>query len=127
MAVCRVECGGLEKKNYVPLTGHNYETVSIREATCTQGGLTLHLCKSCGDFYTETTPIGSHHYHTKNVNPNCQSVGYTEHKCEVCGDTYITDIQPLVSHAFDTPLNVLQKPRLARIKVIQLPLVRFVV
>ena len=95
------KCGGLEKKNYVPMTGHNYETVTIREATCKQGGLTLHLCKSCGDFYTETTPMGAHHYHTKNVNPTCQSVGYTEHTCEVCGDTYITDIVPIVSHAFE--------------------------
>ena len=72
------ECGALEKKNYVPMTGHNYETVTIREATCKQGGLTLHLCKSCGDFYTETTPMGAHHYHTKNVNPTCQSVGRSE-------------------------------------------------
>ena len=95
------ECGGLEKKNYVPMTGHNYETVSIREATCTQGGLTLYLCKDCGDFHTETTPTGSHHYHTKTVNPTCQSVGYAEHTCEICGDTYITDIQPIVSHAFE--------------------------
>lgn len=95
------ECGALEKKNYVPMTGHNYETVIIREATCKQGGLTLHLCKSCGDFYTETTPMGAHNYHAKNVNPTCQSVGYTEHICEFCGDTYITDIQPIVSHAFE--------------------------
>lgn len=95
------ECGALEKKNYIPAKGHTYESVTIREATCTQGGLTLYLCKDCGDFHTETTPTGSHHYHTKTVNPTCQSVGYTEHTCEVCGDTYITDIQPLVSHAFE--------------------------
>ncbi|MCR4693533.1 MAG: S-layer homology domain-containing protein [Firmicutes bacterium] len=95
------ECGGLEKKNYVPMTGHNYETITVREASCTQGGLTLHICRDCGDFYTETTPIGSHHYHTKSINPTCQSVGYTEHTCDVCGDKYITDIQPLVSHAFE--------------------------
>ena len=95
------ECGALEKKNYTPAKGHNYESVTVREASCTQGGLTLYICKDCGDFYTETTPIGSHHYHTKTINPTCQSVGYTEHTCEVCGDTYITDIQPLVSHAFE--------------------------
>jgi len=95
------ECGALEKKNYTPAKGHNYESVTIREASCTQGGLTLHICKDCGDFYTETTPIGSHHYHTRTINPTCQTVGYTEHKCDVCGDTYITDIQPLISHAFE--------------------------
>ena len=94
------DCGDLEKKNYTPMTGHNYETVIVREANCKQGGLTLHLCKDCGDFYTETTPMGNHHYHTKTVNPTCQSVGYTEHTCGICGDTYITDIQPLTAHTF---------------------------
>ena len=96
------DCGALEKKNYVQAKGHDYETVNIKEATCKENDLILHLCKNCGNFYTETTSTGEHRYNTKTVEPTCQMVGYTEHKCEICGDTYITDIQPIVSHSFES-------------------------
>ena len=41
-------CGRLEKRNYTPTGGHDYEDVTIREATCKQGGLVLTMCKNCG-------------------------------------------------------------------------------
>ena len=94
-------CGALEKKNYTPATGHAYENITVREATCEQGGLVLSICKSCGDFYQTTTPNGEHHYHTNVISPDCKSVGYKEHICEVCGDTYITDITPIIPHSFE--------------------------
>ncbi|MBO4898629.1 MAG: S-layer homology domain-containing protein [Clostridia bacterium] len=96
------DCGALEKKNYVQMTGHDYETVTIKDATCKENGLILNLCKNCGDFNTVTTTTGAHKYNVKTINPTCQMVGYTEHKCELCGDTYLTDIQPIVSHAFES-------------------------
>ena len=94
-------CGRLEKRNYTPASGHDYEDVTIREATCKQGGLVLTMCKNCGDFHEETTPTGEHKYSTKVHNPTCREVGYTEHTCEVCGDTYITDMTALISHAYE--------------------------
>ena len=94
-------CGRLEKRNYTPAAGHDYEDVTIREATCKQGGLVLTLCKKCGDFHEKTTPTGEHKYNTKVHNPTCREVGYTEHTCEVCGDNYITDITPLIAHAYE--------------------------
>ena len=94
-------CGRLEKRNYTPAGGHDYEDVTIREATCKQGGLVLTMCKNCGDFHEETTPTGEHKYSTKVHNPTCREVGYTEHTCEVCGDTYITDMTALISHAYE--------------------------
>lgn len=94
-------CGRLEKRNYTPATGHDYEDVTIREATCKQGGLVLTMCKNCGDFHETTTPTGEHKYQTTVHNPTCREVGYTEHTCEVCGDNYITDITPLIAHAYE--------------------------
>ena len=94
-------CGRLEKRNYTPAGGHDYEDVTIREATCKQGGLVLTMCKNCGDFHETTTPTGEHKYNTKVHNPTCREVGYTEHTCEVCGDTYITDMTALISHAYE--------------------------
>lgn len=95
------ECGELVKRNYTPAKGHNYEDITIREATCKQGGLVLTLCKDCGDFHQTTTATGDHKYKTERHNPTCQNVGYTDHICEVCGHSYITDIVPLVSHAYE--------------------------
>ena len=94
-------CGRLEKRNYTPASGHDYEDVTIREATCKQGGLVLTMCKNCGDFHETTTPTGEHKYNTKVHNPTCREVGYTEHTCEVCGDNFITDITALISHAYE--------------------------
>lgn len=94
-------CGRLEKRNYTPATRHSYEDVTIREATCKQGGLVLTLCKKCGDFHEKTTPASQHKYKTEVHNPTCREVGYTNHICEMCGDNYITDITPLIAHAYE--------------------------
>ena len=94
-------CGRLEKRNYTPATGHSYEDITIREATCKQGGLVLTLCKKCGDFHETTTPVAEHSYRTEMHKSTCREVGYTNHICEVCGDTFITDIQPLIAHSYE--------------------------
>ena len=94
-------CGRLEKRNYTPAIGHDYESVTIREATCKQNGLILTMCKKCGDFHEETTPTGTHDYEIKQHNPTCREVGYSEHICTVCGDNYITNITPLISHSYE--------------------------
>lgn len=61
-------CGRLEKRNYTPAKGHSYEDITIREASCTQGGLVLTICKNCGDFHQTTTPTGTHSYKTHTHN-----------------------------------------------------------
>ena len=94
-------CGNLDKRNYTKATGHNYKAITIREATCKQGGLKLNLCDKCGSFYEETTPVGEHKYKTEKVQPTCRNVGYTNHICEICGNSYITDMMPIISHAYE--------------------------
>ena len=94
-------CGNLDKRNYTKATGHNYKAITIREATCKQGGMKLNLCDKCGSFYEETTPISEHKYKTEKVQPTCRNVGYTNHICEICGNSYITDMTPIISHAYE--------------------------
>ena len=94
-------CGNLDKRNYTKATGHNYKAITIREATCKQGGLKLNLCDKCGSFYEETTPVGEHKYKTEKIQPTCRNVGYTNHICEICGNSYITDMTPIISHAYE--------------------------
>lgn len=93
-------CGDLEKRNYVPATGHDYDEITIREATCKQNGLILTICNDCGTYYQETTALGNHDYHTERVAPTCRLVGYDEHTCEVCGDSYITNMTSLINHSY---------------------------
>lgn len=100
-------CGSLEKRNYTPAIGHDYENITIREATCKQGGLSLSLCKNCGDFHQTTTPTGEHRYRSEKHNPTCRMTGYTEYTCEVCGDSYMNNITPLISHSFE---RITKKP-----------------
>ena len=94
-------CGNLDKRNYTKATGHNYKAITIREATCKQGGLKLNLCDKCGSFYEESTPTGEHKYKTEKIQPTCRNVGYTNHICEICGNSYITDMTPIISHAYE--------------------------
>lgn len=94
-------CGQLDKKNYTPAIGHNYEDITIKDATCEKNGLVLSVCKNCGDFHQTTTPKGEHTYKTEKHNATCRMTGYTDHICEVCGDSYITDITPLISHSYE--------------------------
>ncbi len=94
-------CGDLIKSNYTQSKGHNHKAITIREATCKQGGLKLWLCGECGDFYEESTPLAAHSYNTEKHNPTCRMTGYTDHICEVCGNNYITDITPIINHSFE--------------------------
>ncbi|MFQ9512742.1 MAG: S-layer homology domain-containing protein [Clostridia bacterium] len=94
------ECGALQKTNYTPSTGHDYNTVVIREASCQQGGLELHACKSCGSYYTENTSMTDHKYQTNVVAATCTVNGYTEHICINCGFKYISDLTPIAKHDY---------------------------
>lgn len=98
-------CGNLQKMNYTPALGHDYDTVTIREASCQQGGLVLHICKKCGNHYTENTPVSAHRYRENRVAATCVLNGYTEHICEDCGYKYITDLTPLIRHSYKAEIT----------------------
>ena len=103
-----VDCGKIEKRDYVNAIGHAWQSIVIRDATCEAGGKVLNICKNCGECQETTTQKGEHKYGVSVVKPTCVSPGYTVKECEVCGDRHITDIQNAKPHNYEsivTPAN----------------------
>ena len=61
---------------------HKWDTEVIRNATCTEDGLTRHTCSVCGDTYNETVKATGHTWGYKITGTN-KSVC----ECKVCGKT----------------------------------------
>lgn len=93
-------CGAVEKRNYTNALGHAWQSVLVREATCTQGGKTLDICVNCGKAVSSVTSKGEHAYSTHKVAATCTSSGYTVKECEICGDRQITDITDALAHNY---------------------------
>lgn len=97
-----VDCGKIEKRDYVNAIGHAWQGVVVRDATCEVGGKVLNICKNCGECEETTTPKGEHKYGVSVVEPTCVSPGYTVRECEVCSDRHITDIQNAKPHNYES-------------------------
>ena len=103
-----VNCGKIEKRDYVDSLDHAWQSIVVRDATCEAGGKVLKICKNCGKCKETTTPKGEHKYGVSVVEQTCVSPGYTVKECEVCGDRHITDIQNAKPHNYEsivTPAN----------------------
>ncbi len=87
-----VNCGKIEKRDYMDSLGHAMQQIVIRDATCEVDGKVLNICARCGLAEVEYTPKGEHRYETYAVAPTCISPGYTVKECSVCGDRHITDM-----------------------------------
>ena len=100
--VCQ-RCGA-EKTEEIPPLSHvhdySYETVVV-EATCTQEGYTIHICK-CGDQQRDSfvAPLG-HDYEAFETPPTCTENGIVKYVCKRCGDTYFGEILPALGHEWD--------------------------
>lgn len=96
-----VDCGKVEKRDYVNNLDHAWQNIVIREATCEAGGKVLNICKNCGEVQEQTTPKGEHEYATYKEDATCVSPGYTVKECEICGDRHITDVTPALPHNYE--------------------------
>lgn len=96
-----VNCGKIEKRDYVDSLGHSIQQIVIREATCEVDGKVLNICSRCGLTEVEYTPKGEHKYGTFNVAPTCTSPGYTVKECSVCGDRHITAMTEALPHNYE--------------------------
>ncbi len=70
-----IDCGKIEKRDYVNAIGHAWQSIVIRDATCEAGGKVLNICKNCGECEETTTPKGEHKYGVSVVEPTCVSPG----------------------------------------------------
>ena len=96
-----VDCGRIEKRDYVGALGHNWQGVVVREPTCETDGKLLEICSRCGQVRVKSLPKGEHRYETHTVEPTCTSPGYTLKECSVCGDRHIIEIIPALPHNFE--------------------------
>ncbi len=95
-----VNCGKIEKRDYVDSLGHAMQQIVIRDATCEVDGKILSICVRCGLAEVEYTSKGEHKYETYSVAPTCTSPGYTVKECSVCGDRHIIDMTEALPHNY---------------------------
>ena len=79
-----------------------WQTIIVREPDCENTGLTLEICRSCGETKETYTPKGEHHYHTYTVAASCTAPGYVVQECVNCGDRQITSILDPIGHRYRT-------------------------
>ncbi len=96
-AVCEI-CGEI----YGGEGDHVY-TVTVKPATCTQGGFTTFRCRFClhteeGD-YTEAK---GHSYQKKTTTATCVVAGYNIYTCANCSASYNELVEPAKGHDFDS-------------------------
>ena len=97
-----MECGKIEKRDYVDSLGHAWQGIVIRDATCETDGKLLELCSRCGQMKQTATPKGEHSYEVYTVAATCTSPGYTVRECSVCGDRHIEDITAALPHNYES-------------------------
>lgn len=96
--VCK-DCGEVERCNVTPfVTKRNYcttctnpVTVEVQKATCTEAGLTVTYCGTCGQPIDDIAAKGEaalgHDYaFTVVVKPTCNKDGWGYAQCKVCGE-----------------------------------------
>ena len=97
-----MECGKIEKRDYVDSLGHAWQSIVIRDATCETDGKLLELCSRCGQMKQTATPKGEHSYEVYTVAATCTSPGYTVRECSACGDRHIEDITAALPHNYES-------------------------
>ncbi len=87
-------CGkkGTSTFTYGDALGHNYQTKSSRNSTCTQNGYKIIVCSNCGLIKSEALPLSEHAYSQK-VDPiylvseaSCTSPAIYYESCTMCGE-----------------------------------------
>lgn len=96
-AVCEI-CG----ETYGGEGNHAY-TVTVKPATCTQGGFTTYRCRFClhteeGDY---TEPKG-HNYQKKTTTATCVVAGYNIFTCTSCSASYNELVEPAKGHDYES-------------------------
>ena len=71
--------------------GHNWESISLTEATCTTAGSETFKCTVCDEEKTVTNPVLPHNYDSVVTEATCTTAGYVSNVCTDCGYSTITD------------------------------------
>ena len=86
--------------------GHNYETSTVTESTCTEPGITEEVCTRCGDkTATQKEPLGHSWGYGAVHDATCTEGGGTKFTCLLCGTEEIKDQTEPLGHAFGEPTH----------------------
>ena len=84
--------------NWKDALGHDYETISKVDPTCTEAGTTIQICKRCGNS-TITHPAAlGHDMEDFSVAPTCTTMGYSGQKCTRCGYQILNGVTEATGH-----------------------------
>lgn len=86
--VCRKCKAAVDQKSISAYRHREWEVVTVREATCTEGSIEQYWCTICGVMIEEKQgPTKSHEYEQKDgLSPTCTEDGWTSYRrCTVCG------------------------------------------
>lgn len=93
-------CGVTENRNYTAALGHNWQDVTVREATCGVNGEIAEICSNCGKVKTITVPSGDHAYTLFSVPATCTSTGYEAEECSLCGVRHVLNTTNPAAHNY---------------------------
>lgn len=102
--VCGFTCQG----NKTAKLPHSYNSIILKEATCSETGTKKYTCSVCEDTYTETITKLPHTYNAVVTPPTCTQSGYTTYTCSVCNYSYTGDTTAKVAHTYNS--TVVTKP-----------------
>ena len=88
---------------------HTSTTVVTRTpATCTEAGLSVTVCASCGaELSVSVIAALGHNYQSAVTAPTCTAAGYTTHTCSRCSDSYTDTPTSALGHSYN---NVVTNP-----------------
>lgn len=79
-------CG--EIHTFTLQAAHTYETVEVKQPTCTEEGYIKKVCKECGEETTEILETTAHDYAVEATESDYDTQGYFNVKCKTCGEVY---------------------------------------
>lgn len=79
---------------------HSEVSKEIIVPSCTEEGMTVNTCLSCGySFNTDLSSPTGHDFKSEVVSADCDKGGYTVYTCE-CGETYSSDYTSALEHDY---------------------------
>lgn len=99
-------CGDEYTKS-IPMTGHSYSEVVLKQATCSSYGIVEKTCTICGSHFTGRIPKSAHDY----VKSGNQQV------CRMCGRTESISSTQTESKPVETKPSTTQKPATDTVKM----------
>lgn len=93
-------CGAAENRDYTAALGHNWQDMTVREASCGVPGKVAHICTRCGEVNAVETPAGEHAFNLFSVPATCTSSGYEAEECGICGERHILSVLDHAAHQY---------------------------